>query len=165
MALHPVFIHFHTGILAANAALALVCLLFRLVFRDAINTPGTKMAKIFHEFDIFIFWGNIIGFLGLIAGMLTGFMDWPIEAVLASAYMRSKILFSAVALQVYMFLILVRVKIGDRIWTSTSGFLIYGILIIIGGGLMIVIAAMGGIAVYGTSILKPILDWVGMPWP
>ena len=35
----------------------------------------------------------------------------------------------------------------------------------IGGGLMIILGAMGGIAVYDTSILEPILDWIGLPWP
>ncbi|MHA2069622.1 MAG: hypothetical protein ACXABY_35105 [Candidatus Thorarchaeota archaeon] len=165
MAIHPVFVHFHTGILVATAALAFFNIIMRLVFRDNIRTPGTRMAKIFHEFDTFIHWGNIIGFLGLIVGMITGFMDWSMPLLLGDPYMRFKILWSVIATQVYLFLIIVRTKLGDRVWVSTSGFLIYGIPIVVGGVLMMMLGAMGGIAVYNDSILKPILDWLGLPWP
>ena len=63
MAIHPVFVHFHTGILTATAAVALVNLILRIFFRDNINTPGTRTARIFHQFDVFIYIGAIIGFL------------------------------------------------------------------------------------------------------
>jgi len=165
MALHPVFVHFHTGILTATAALAIFSLIMRLVFREGIRTPGTRMAKVFHEFDIFIYWGSIIGLLGLVAGAITGFMDWPMEALLDNPYMRFKILWSAVTMQIYVFLVFIRAKVGDKIWDSTSGFLIYSSLVIVGGALMMLMGAMGGIAVYDTSILEPILDWLGLPWP
>ncbi|MFX0056364.1 MAG: hypothetical protein ACFFAD_15660, partial [Candidatus Hermodarchaeota archaeon] len=92
MALHPVFVHFHTGIGAATAVMALINIVFRLVFRDGIRTPGTRMAKLFHEFDIFIFWGNIITLLGLFVGMWSGFVDWPMVALVNDPYMRFKIL-------------------------------------------------------------------------
>ncbi len=165
MALHPVFVHFHTGILTATAALAIFMLIMRLVFREGIRTPGTRMAKVFHEFDIFIYWGSIIGLIGLVAGAITGFMDWPMEALIDDPYMRFKILWSAVTSQIYVFLIFIRTKLGDKVWDSTSGFLIYGILVIVGGALMMIMGAMGGIAVYNTSILSPILDFLGLPWP
>ncbi|MHA1926855.1 MAG: hypothetical protein ACXABV_02770 [Candidatus Thorarchaeota archaeon] len=165
MALHPVFVHFHTGIGAATAVMALLNIVFRLVFRDGIRTPGTRMAKLFHEFDIFIHWGNIITLLGLIVGMWSGFVDWPMVALLNDPYMRFKILWSVVATEMYIFVILLRTKLGDRVWDKTSGFLTYGIVIAVAGVLMIIIAAMGGIAVYGDSILKPVLDWIGLPWP
>ncbi len=165
MAIHPVFVHFHTGILAATAALGLIMILLRMLYRDSISTPDTRLAKIFHEADIFIFWGNFIGLLGLFAGMITGFMDWPMQALIDDPLMRFKILWSIVGTMIYIFLVLIRAKMGDKIWTYTSTYLIYGILTVVGGGLMIILAAMGGIAVYGTSILSPILDWIGLPWP
>ncbi|MHA2040892.1 MAG: hypothetical protein ACW975_03430 [Candidatus Thorarchaeota archaeon] len=165
MALHPVFVHFHTGIGAATAVMALLNIVFRLVFRDGIRTPGTRMAKLFHEFDIFIHWGNIITLLGLIVGMWSGFVDWPMVALLNDPYMRFKILWSVIATLIYIFVIILRTRLGDRVWDKTSGFLTYGIAIAVAGVLMIIIAAMGGIAVYGDSILKPVLDWIGLPWP
>jgi len=165
MALHPVFVHFHTGIGAATAALALINIVFRLVFRDGIRTPGTRMARFFHEFDIFIFWGNIITFLGLVVGMWSGFVDWPMVALVNDPYMRFKILWSVIAFEIYIFLILLRLRLGDRVWDKTSSFLTYGIGVVVAGGLMIILGAMGGIAVYGDSILKPVLDWLGLPWP
>lgn len=165
MALHPVFVHFHTGIGAAAAALALISLILRLVFRDGIRTPNTRMAKLFHEFDIFIYWGNIITLLGLVAGMWSGFVDWPYQALEANAYMRFKILWSIVAFEIYIFLVAIRAKLGDGVWEKTSSFLVYGILVVVAGVLMILLGAMGGIAVYETSILEPILDWLGLPWP
>ncbi|UCE11789.1 MAG: hypothetical protein JSW61_07620 [Candidatus Thorarchaeota archaeon] len=165
MAIHPVFVHFHTGILTANAAIALLNLIMRTVFRDRIRTPGTTMARLFHEFDTFILWGNIIGLLGLVAGVVTGFMDWPMQALIDDPYMRFKILWSAIALEIFVFLVVMRLKLGDRVWASTSSYLIYGILVVVGGVLMIILGAMGGIAVYSDSILKPVLDWLGLPWP
>ncbi len=165
MALHPVFVHFHTGILAAGAALALINLILRLVFRESIRTPGTRMSRIFHEFDVFIYWGNIIGLMGLVAAMATGFLDWPVAALVLDPIMRFKILGSAITTQIYIFLVLIRTKLGDKVWDTTSGFLIYGILVVVGGALMIIMGAMGGIAVYNTSILEPLLDWLGLPWP
>ncbi len=165
MALHPVFVHFHTGILTVIAALAIFNLIMRLVFREGIRTPGTRMAKIFHEFDIFIYWGCIIGLIGLVVGAVTGFMDWPMDVLLDNPYMRFKILWSTITMQIYVFLVFIRTKVGDKIWDSTSGFLIYGILVIIGGALIMLMGAMGGIAVYNTSILEPVLDWLGLPWP
>ncbi|MFX1369457.1 MAG: hypothetical protein ACFFAY_12735 [Promethearchaeota archaeon] len=165
MALHPVFVHFHTGIGAAIAVLALINLLFRLVFRDGIRTPGTRMAKLFHEFDVFIYWGLIITLLGLIVGMVTGFVDWPMSALINNALMRSKILWSVVGTEIYIFLVIIRAKLGDRVWDKTSAFLVYSILTIIAGLLMIIVAAMGGIQEYETSILQPILEWIGLPWP
>lgn len=165
MALHPVFVHFHTGIGAATAVMALVNIVFRLVFRDGIRTPGTRMAKLFHEFDIFIHWGNIITLLGLLVGMWSGFVDWPMVALVNDPYMRFKILWSVVATQMYIFVIALRAKLGDGVWDKTSGFLVYGVTIAVAGVLMIIVAAMGGIAVYGDSILKPVLDWIGLPWP
>ena len=165
MAIHPVFVHFHTGILAATAVLALISLILRFVFREGINTPGTRMAKLFHEFDIFSYWGSIIGILGLIAGMITGFMDPFPRGLVNDPLMRFKILWSVVAMEIYIFLILIRAKLGDRVWTGKLGAMSYGVLVIIGGMLMILMAAMGGIAVYGSSILEPILDWLGLPWP
>jgi len=165
MALHPVFVHFHTGIGAATAVMALINIIFRLVFRDGIRTPGTRMAKIFHEFDIFIYWGNIITLLGLFIGMWSGFVDWPMVALLNDPYMRFKILWSVVVTEMYVFVIILRTRLGDRVWDKTSGFLTYGITVAVAGVLIIIIAAMGGIAVYGDSILKPILDWIGLPWP
>ena len=69
MAIHPTFVHFHTGILAAVAVVVMINLLLRLMYREAIRTPGTRMAKIFHELDIFIFWGNIIGFPHLLSSL------------------------------------------------------------------------------------------------
>ena len=165
MALHPVFVHFHTGIGAATAVIALICLVLRLVFRDGIRTPGTRMAKMFHEFDIFIHWGNIITLLGLFVGMWSGFVDWPMVALINDPYMRFKILWSVVATELYIFIIILRTRLGDRVWDKTSGFLTYSISIVVAGVLMIIIAALGGIAVYGDSILKPVLDWIGIPWP
>jgi len=165
MALHPVFVHFHTGIGAATAVMALINIVFRLVFRDGIRTPGTRMARLFHEFDIFIFWGNIITLLGLLVGMWSGFVDWPMVALVNDPYMRFKILWSVVATEMYILVIILRAKLGDRVWDKTSGFLVYGITIAVAGVLMVIIAAMGGIAVYGDSILKPVLDWIGLPWP
>ncbi len=167
MAIHPVFVHFHTGILTATAAVALVNLILRIGFKDNINTPGTRMARVFHQFDIFIYIGSIIGFLGLIAGMVTGFMepDYPMSVLVALPIMRFKILWSIVCTEIYLFLMIVRAKVGDRIWIRPSSYLPYGILVIIGGVLMMIMGALGGIAVYNTSILEPILDWIGIPWP
>lgn len=165
MALHPVFVHFHTGILAACAVLALINIVLRLVFRDAIRTPGTRMSRIFHEFDVFIFWGTVIGIIGMVVAMITGFMDWPLVALLNDPLMRFKILWSGVALQIYVAVFIVRAKLGDRVWEGTSSFLIYGGLVVVGGLLIVLIAAMGGIAEYGVSILSPLLKWLGLPWP
>ncbi len=167
MAIHPVFVHFHTGILVTTAALALVNLTLRILFRDNINTPGTRLARIFHQFDVFIYIGSIIGFLGLIAGMVTGFMepDFPVETLVQMPIMRFKILWSVVSTEIYLYLMIVRAKIGDRIWLNASSYFPYAILTIFGGALMMVIAALGGIAVYDTSILDPIFDWIGLPWP
>ncbi|TFG97896.1 hypothetical protein E4H12_07505 [Candidatus Thorarchaeota archaeon] len=167
MAIHPVFVHFHTGILTATAAVALVMLILRILFRDNINTPGTRLARIFHQLDIFIYGGSIIGILGLIAGMVTGFMepDYPLGVLTVLPIMRFKILWSIVCTEVYLYLIIVRAKIGDRVWIKPSSYLPYAILVIVGGVLMMVMGALGGIAVYGTSILSPILDWLGIPWP
>jgi len=167
MALHPVFVHFHTGILAAAAALALISLILRFLFRDNIQTPGTRLSRLFHYIDVFIFMGSIIGFIGLIAGMVTGFMEpsWPLTRLETDPLMRFKILWSIVCIEIYLFLMVVRAKLGDRVWVGTSSSLIYGILVIVGGVLIIIIAALGGIAVYGESILSPILDWLGLPWP
>ena len=167
MAIHPVFVHFHTGILTATAVVALVNLILRIFFRDSINTPGTRLARIFHQFDVFIYIGAIIGFLGLVAGMVTGFMEplWPVDRLVDSAIMRFKILWSVVATEIYLYLMIVRAKIGDRIWVKASSYFPYAILTIFGGVLMMIIGALGGIAVYGTSILGPVLDWIGIPWP
>ncbi len=165
MAIHPVFVHFHTGIGTATAAVALINLILRFVFRDGIRTPGTRLARAFHEFDIFVYWGNIITFLGLIAGMVTGFMDWPMVALVNDPYMRFKILWSAIATEIYLFVIVLRAKLGDAVWDKTSSWLSYGILVVVAGVLMVLMGAMGGIAVYGDSILKPVLDWIGLPWP
>ncbi|MFX0056252.1 MAG: hypothetical protein ACFFAD_15100, partial [Candidatus Hermodarchaeota archaeon] len=98
-------------------------------------------------------------------GMWSGFVDWPMVALVNDPYMRFKILWSIVATQMYIFVIILRARLGDRVWDKTSGFLAYGITIAVAGVLMIIIAAMGGIAVYGDSILKPVLDWIGLPWP
>ncbi len=167
MAIHPVFVHFHTGILVATAAVALVSLLLRVLFRDNINTPGTRLSSIFHQFDVFIYIGAIIGFIGLIAGMVTGFMepDYPMETLTQMPVMRFKILWSIVSTEIYLFLIIVRAKMGDRVWIKASSYFPYAILTIVGGVLMMLMGALGGIAVYGTSILGPILQWMGIPWP
>jgi hypothetical protein len=165
MALHPVFVHFHTGIGAAVAVIALLNIVFRLVFRDGIRTPGTRMARIFHEFDVFIYWGSIITLIGLFVGMVTGFLDWPMVALINDPYMRFKILWSIVATEIYIFLVILRTRLGDRVWDKTSGFLTYGIGLVVAGALIIIIAALGGIAVYGESVLEPVLDWIGLPWP
>ena len=167
MAIHPTFVHFHTGILAAVAVVAMINMLLRLMFREAIRTPGTRMARIFHELDVFIYWGNIIGLIGLVASMFTGFMEpaWPVTTLLADPTMRFKILFSSIAVELYVFLVVVRTKIGDRVWVGRVSFLTYGIVAIIGGMLMVFMGALGGRAVYGESILDPLLNWLGLPWP
>ena len=167
MAIHPVFVHFHTGILTATAAVALVNIILRIFFRDNINTPGTRLARIFHQFDVFIYIGAIIGFLGLLAGMVTGFMepDYPVDALVQMPIMRFKILWSVVATEIYLYLMIVRAKIGDRVWVKASTYFPYAILTIFGGVLMMIMGALGGIAVYDTSILEPIFDWIGIPWP
>lgn len=167
MAIHPVFVHFHTGILTATAAVALLNLFLRIAFKDSINTPGSRMARIFHQADVFMYVGSIIGFLGLIAGAATGFMepDYPMAVLEASAIMRFKILWSVVTLEIYLFLIIVRAKLGDRIWVKPSTYIPYATLIIIGGGLMVLMGALGGLAVYNESIMAPLLDWAGIPWP
>jgi hypothetical protein len=167
VALHPVFVHFHTGILATAAALALISLVLRFLFRDNIRTPGTRLARLFHYIDVYIFIGSIIGFIGLIVAMVTGFMEpnYTLAALESSPIMRFKILWSIVCVEIYLFLIVVRARLGDRVWTGTASSLIYGILVIVGGLFVIIIAALGGIAVYGESILSPILQWLGLPWP
>lgn len=167
MAIHPVFIHFHTGILAAAAAVALVNLLLRIAFKDSINTPGSRMARIFHQADVFLYVGSIIGLLGLIAGAITGFMepDYPYAVLEASAIMRFKILWSVICIEIYAFLIIVRAKLGDRIWVKPSTYIPYATLILIGGAFMVIMGALGGLAVYGESIMSPLFDWAGIPWP
>jgi hypothetical protein len=132
MALHPVFVHFHTGILAAAAALALINLILRFLFRDNIQTPGTRLSKLFHYSDVFIYIGSIIGVIGLIVAMITGFMepDYSLSTLEALPAMRFKILWSTVCLEIYLFLIFVRARLGDRVWVGTSSSLIYGILVI-----------------------------------
>ncbi len=167
MAIHPVFVHFHTGILTAAAAVALVNLILRVLFRDNINTPGTRLARLFHQFDGFIYIGSIIGFLGLIAGMVTGFMEpeYPVSTLVQMPIMRFKILWSVVSVEIYLYLMIVRAKLGDGVWVKASSYFPYAILVIFGGVLMMIMGALGGIAVYETSILSPILDWIGIPWP
>ena len=167
MAIHPVFVHFHTGILAATAVVALINLLLRILFRDNINTPGTRLAKAFHQFDVFIYIGSIIGFIGLIAGMITGFMEpaYPVSTLILIPAMRFKILWSIVSVEIYVYLIIVRTKLGDRVWVKASSYFPYAILVIFGGVLMIIMGALGGAQVYGSSILSPLLDWIGIPWP
>ncbi|MHA2395497.1 MAG: hypothetical protein ACXAC0_02240 [Candidatus Thorarchaeota archaeon] len=166
MAIHPVFVHFHTGILVATAVVALINLLLRVLFRDNINTPGTRLAGLFHQFDVFIYIGGIIGFIGLIVGSLTGFMDdYTVDALVQMPIMRFKILWSVVSMEIYLYLIIVRAKLGDRVWVKASSYFPYAILVIFGGVLMMIMGALGGIAVYDTSILEPILDWIGIPWP
>lgn len=167
MAIHPVFVHFHTGILAASAAVALLSLVLRIGFKDSIDTPGSFWARIFHQADVFMYVGSIIGILGLIAAAVTGFMEpsYPLSALEASPIMRFKILWSIVCLEIYFFLIVVRAKLGDRVWVSARTYIPYAALIIIGGGFMVLMGALGGLAVYGESIMQPIFDWVGLPWP
>ncbi|MFX1482472.1 MAG: hypothetical protein ACFFCP_04700 [Promethearchaeota archaeon] len=167
MALHPVFVHFHTGILVAAAAVALVSLVLRILFKDNINTPNTRLATIFHQADTFIYVGSIIGFMGLVVAMVTGFMEpaYPVEVLAALPIMRFKILWSVVCVEIYLYLIVIRTKMGDRVWIKPSSYLPYGILVVVGGGIMMIVAALGGIDVYGTSILEPVLNWIGIPWP
>ena len=167
MVIHPVFVHFHTGILTATAAVVLVNLILRIFFRDNINTPGTRLARVFHQFDVFIYIGSIIGFIGLIAGMITGFMEpaFPVDTLVQMPIMRFKILWSVVSTEIYLYLIIVRAKMGDRVWIKASSYFPYAILVIFGGALMMTMGALGGLAVYETSILEPILDWIGIPWP
>ena len=167
MAIHPVFVHFHTGILTATAAVALLNLLLRIAFKDNINTPGSRTARIFHQADIFMYVGSIIGFLGLIAGMVSGFMEpeYPMTVLVAMPIMRFKILWSIVATEIYLFLIIVRAKLGDRVWIKPSTYIPYASLIIVGGGLMVIMGALGGLSVYNSSIMSPLLDWLGIPWP
>ncbi|MGY5858666.1 MAG: hypothetical protein RTU63_04800 [Candidatus Thorarchaeota archaeon] len=167
MAIHPVFVHFHTGILSAAAGVALLNLLLRIAFKDSINTPGSRWARIFHQADIYIYVGSIIGFLGLIAGAVTGFMepDYPYAVLESSAIMRFKILWSIVTLEIYFFLIVVRAKLGDRVWVKPSTYIPYATLVLIGGGLMVIMGALGGLAVYSESIMAPLFDWAGIPWP
>jgi hypothetical protein len=167
MAIHPVFVHFHTGILTAAAALALINLILRILFRDNINTPGTRLAKIFHEFDVFIYVGSIIGFIGLIVGMITGFMepDYPLNIIIQTPELRFKILWSIVSLEIFVYAMIIRTKLGDRVWVNASTYFPYAIVIMVGGILMMIMGALGGILEYHTSILKPILDWIGIPWP
>lgn len=167
MALHPLFVHFHTGILATVTVLALINLMLRFVFHDKIQTPGTRLAKLFHEFDVFIYVGTIIGVIGLVAAMISGFMEpeYPLATLEASSIMRFKILWSIVLLEIYTFLVIVRTRLGDRIWVRSSTSLTYGILLAIGGFFVVLIAALGGSAVYGESILGPVFAWLGIPWP
>jgi hypothetical protein len=167
MAIHPVFVHFHTGILTAAAALALINLILRILFRDNINTPGTRLAKIFHEFDVFIYVGSIIGFIGLIVGVITGFMEpnYPLNIIIQTPELRFKILWSIVSLEIFVYVMIIRTKLGDRVWVNASTYFPYAIVIMIGGILMMIMGALGGILEYQTSILKPILDWIGIPWP
>jgi hypothetical protein len=86
-------------------------------------------------------------------------------ALINDPYMRFKILWSIVVTEIYIFLVILRTKLGDRVWDKTSGFLTYGIGLVVAGALIIIIAALGGIAVYGESVLEPVLDWIGLPWP
>lgn len=167
MAIHPVFVHFHTGILSATAAVVLLNLFLRIAFKDSINTPGSRAARIFHQADVFMYVGSIIGLLGLIAGAVTGFMepDYPMAVLEGSAIMRFKILWSVVTMEIYLFLIIVRAKLGDRIWVRPSTYIPYATLILIGGAFMILMGALGGLAVYSESIMAPLLDWAGIPWP
>jgi len=101
------------------------------------------------------------------AGMITGFMepDYPVGALVAMPIMRFKILWSVVSTEIYLYLMIVRAKLGDRVWLKASSYFPYAILTIFGGVLMMIMGALGGIAVYNTSILQPILDWIGIPWP
>ena len=167
MAIHPVFVHFHTGILAAAAAVAMLNLLLRIAFKDSINTPGNRWARVFHQADVFIYVGSIIGLMGLIVAAITGFMEpeYPVDLLFSSSIMRFKILWSVVCIEIYIFLIAVRAKLGDRVWVSPKTYIPYAALVIIGGGFMVLMGALGGLAVYGESILSPILDWAGIPWP
>ena len=90
---------------------------------------------------------------------------WPIERLTSSPIMRFKILWSVVSIEVYLYLMIVRAKLGDRVWAKASTYFPYAILTIFGGVVMMIMGALGGIAVYGTSILQPILEWIGIPWP
>jgi hypothetical protein len=99
--------------------------------------------------------------------MVTGFMepDFPVDALVQIPIMRFKILWSTVSVEIYLYLIIIRAKLGDRVWVKASTYFPYAILVMLGGLLVIIIGALGGIAVYGTSILQPVLDWIGIPWP
>ena len=105
MAIHPVFVHFHTGILAAAAAVAMLNLLLRIAFKDSINTPGNRWARVFHQADVFIYVGSIIGLMGLIVAAITGFMEpeYPVDLLFSSSIMRFKILWSVVCIEIYIF--------------------------------------------------------------
>ncbi|MFQ5832645.1 MAG: hypothetical protein ACE5H4_08090 [Candidatus Thorarchaeota archaeon] len=167
MPLYQLLIYFATGIFFVNAIFAAANILMRFILRDNIKTPGSRSGRIFHEFDVFVFWGNICGLLALVVGLLWGFlfMSWTIEFLLADAYYRAIIAWSTLAIEIYIFLIAARRIIGDRIWSFTSGFVSYGILTVFGGFIILIIAGMGEMVVHGESILRPLLDLLIMPWP
>ena len=167
MPLYQLFMYFATGILFVTAVFAATNMVIRLLLRDNIKTPGSRSARIFHEFDIFVFWGNICGLLAIVVSIVWGFlfMSWTFQTLLADPYYRAIIAWSTIAIEIYIFLVTARKIIGDRIWSFTSGFLSYGILTIVGGFIVLLVAGMGEIAVYGESFLKPLLDFLTMPWP
>lgn len=167
MPLYQLFIYFATGIFFVNAVFAATNMFIRLLLRDNIKTPGSRSARIFHEFDIFVQWGNICGFLALVVGIVWGFlfMSWSFQVLLADPYLRALIAWSTIAIEIYIFLISARRIIGDRIWSFASGFVSYGILTVLGGFIILLVAGMGEMVAHGESILKPLLDLLMMPWP
>ncbi len=167
MPLYQLFVYFATGIFFVTAIFAAANMLIRLLLRDNIKTPGSRSARIFHEFDVFVLWGNICGFLAVVVGIFWGFffMSWTLQGLLANPYYRAILAWSTIAIGIYIFLIAARRIIGDRIWSFRSGVLFYGILNVVGGFIILIVAGMGEMVVHGESFLSPLLDLLMMPWP
>lgn len=140
----------------AHFPIALMTLAFVLILLRAFTR-----SELVRRLDSAVFiYGLVAAIIGGIAAMATGLLIWPTEATVMSPMGRNKILIASWTLVVWTVVLVLRWRIGEKIWEGAGRYLMLA-LGALGALLAFITATLGGHLMGSPSLFSDLLDHLG----
>jgi hypothetical protein len=165
-ALHALTAELHTGFLSMAMIGIAVTFLCQLVIRFGRGGMFSRMSvKLRGYTEAAGIMGAFFGVLALLLSAYTGMGSRSsFDMLFNDPITANKILLTISATAIWGMVVLIRLKIGKRLWTSGGLALFYTTIAAVGFGLIALIGSMGGHLTQGESTIDPILSSIGIDY-
>jgi len=156
------FAAFHamaTALLSGAFFLAVIFLLVRLWAR---GNRDERRAQVGHYADYGLYLAVAVGWLFSLAAVVTGFLIWPLEAVLNSPIIKNKLTIVLMLVVIWGAFLYVRWQVGNRLWQNPLLTLFASLSVLVGFFFNLLANSIGGDAAGNASGFEQIVRIVGI---
>jgi uncharacterized membrane protein len=167
---HSMLVELHGGMLT----LAFICIIATVVARTHLRMRRTSenygafwpidsfMGKVAMYTEPTAYLAGIGGVISLIASAIAGFYSWPLELITSTPLGLTKVMFSALTIELFFVFVFLRSKYGVNLWKNSGTSAVYSFLAVFGFLFMVIAGSYGGHMMGKGSVLDPVYALLGI---